>query len=154
MVGNRRLMEREGVALNGVGERAAELEAAARTTMWVAVGDVAIGDIAVGDIAAGNIAAGNGAVGVGSSTVLMAEDAAILAAIQPHSATPNSSLEAVALIGVADTIKDGSAAAVAALRGMGLTVVMLTGDNEATAAAMPRGGQCVLRRCRARSRVM
>jgi len=128
LVGNRRLMEREGVALNGLAGRAAELEATARTTMWVAIGDIAVGDIA----------AGNGAVGVGSSSVLMAEDAAILAAIQPHSATPNSSLEAVALIGVADTIKDGSAAAVAALRGMGLTVVMLTGDNEATAAAIGR----------------
>ena len=39
---------------------------------------------------------------------------------------------------MADTIKDGSAEAVAALRGMGLTVVMLTGDNEATAAAIGR----------------
>ena len=138
LVGNRRLMEREGVALNGLAGRATELEAAARTTMWVAVGDVAIGDIAVGDIAAGNIAAGNGAVGVGSSSVLMAEDVARMAAIQPHSATPNSSLAAVALIGVADTIKDGSADAVRALRQMGLTVVMLTGDNEATAAAIGR----------------
>ena len=128
LVGNRRLMEREGVALNGLAGRAAELEATARTTMWVAIGDIAVGDIA----------AGNGAVGVGSSSVLMAEDAAILAAIQPHSATPNSSLEAVALIGVADTIKDGSADAVRALRQMGLTVVMLTGDNEATAAAIGR----------------
>jgi Cu+-exporting ATPase len=92
LVGNRRLMEREGVALNGLAERAAALEAAARTTMWVAVDE----------------------------------------------ATPNSSLQAVALIGVADTIKDGSAEAVAALRRMGLAVVMLTGDNEATAAAIGR----------------
>ena len=37
LVGNRRLMEREGVALNGLAERAEEMEAAARTTMWVAV---------------------------------------------------------------------------------------------------------------------
>ena len=36
LVGNRRLMEREGVALNGLAERAEEMEAAARTTMWVA----------------------------------------------------------------------------------------------------------------------
>ncbi len=40
------------------------------------------------------------------------------------------------LIGVADTIKDGSAEAVRALRDLGLTVVMLTGDNPATAAAI------------------
>ena len=50
--------------------------------------------------------------------------------------TDHSPLAAVALIGVADTIKDGSAAAVRALREMGLTVVMLTGDNAATAAAI------------------
>ena len=134
LVGNRRLMEREGVALNGLDERAAELEAAARTTMWVALGDSAVSELAEG--------------------VTAGEDAPILAALPPNGsaaihhaplATPNSSLvtrhaslEAVALIGVADTIKDGSAAAVRALHDMGLTVVMLTGDNEATAAAIGR----------------
>ena len=41
--------------------------------------------------------------------------------------------QAGALIGMADTIKDGSQEAVAALHDLGLTVVMLTGDNEATA---------------------
>ena len=85
LVGNRRLMEREGVRLNGLGDRAAELEAAARTTMWLAVEG-----------------------------------------------------EAAALIGVADTIKDGSAAAVRALHDLGLTVVMMTGDNQATAEAIAR----------------
>ncbi len=45
---------------------------------------------------------------------------------------------AAGLIGVADTIKDGSAEAVRALRDLGLTVVMLTGDNPATAAAIGR----------------
>ena len=94
LVGNRRLMEREGVALNGLSERAAALEAAAQTTTWVALGD----------------AAGNG----------------------------HSGGQAIGLIGVADTIKDGSAAAVRALRDQGLTVVMLTGDNPATAAAIGR----------------
>ncbi|MGE0158082.1 MAG: heavy metal translocating P-type ATPase [Gemmatimonadales bacterium] len=37
------------------------------------------------------------------------------------------------LIGVADTVKEGSADAVRALRGRGLDVVMLTGDNERVA---------------------
>ncbi|HQF70468.1 MAG TPA: HAD-IC family P-type ATPase, partial [Promineifilum sp.] len=45
---------------------------------------------------------------------------------------------AAGLISVADTIKDGSAEAVRALRDLGLTVVMLTGDNPATAAAIGR----------------
>lgn len=44
--------------------------------------------------------------------------------------------EANALIAVADTIKDGSAEAVAALHELGLTVVMMTGDNEATAQSI------------------
>ena len=42
----------------------------------------------------------------------------------------------MALIGVADTIKEGSAEAVRALHNLGLTVVMMTGDNEATARAI------------------
>ena len=40
------------------------------------------------------------------------------------------------VIGVADTLKDGSAAAVAALEARGIQVVMMTGDNGATAAAI------------------
>ena len=43
-----------------------------------------------------------------------------------------------AVIGVADTIKAGSVAAVAALQARGIDVVMMTGDNRATAAAIAR----------------
>lgn len=42
----------------------------------------------------------------------------------------------VAVIGVADTLKNGSREAVAALHEMGLEVVMLTGDNRRTAEAI------------------
>ncbi len=85
LVGNRRLMERENVHLNGLGDRATTLEAAARTTMWLAVDG-----------------------------------------------------EASALIGVADTIKEGSAEAIHELHEHGIKVVMLTGDNQATAEAIAR----------------
>jgi Cu+-exporting ATPase len=44
--------------------------------------------------------------------------------------------QASALIGVADTIKDGSPAAVEQLHDLNLTVVMMTGDNHATARAI------------------
>ena len=43
-----------------------------------------------------------------------------------------------AVVGVADTLKDGSAAAVAALQIRGIDVVMMTGDNRVTAAAIAR----------------
>ena len=46
--------------------------------------------------------------------------------------------QAAALLAVADTIKDGSKAAIAELHRMGLKVVMITGDNQATAQAIGR----------------
>jgi Cu+-exporting ATPase len=41
--------------------------------------------------------------------------------------------QAVGLIGVADTVRDTSAAAISRLQGMGVEVVMMTGDNPQTA---------------------
>jgi len=44
----------------------------------------------------------------------------------------------VALIGIADTVKESSAPTIKALKKMGLKVVMLTGDNERTAKVVAR----------------
>ncbi len=85
MVGNRRLMEREQVALNGLETRADELQQQAKTAMWLAVDG-----------------------------------------------------QASAIIGVADTIKEGSREAIQAMHEQGLIVVMMTGDNESTARAIAR----------------
>lgn len=46
--------------------------------------------------------------------------------------------QAAGVLAVADTLKPGSASAVAALKRMGLEVVMITGDNERTAQAVAR----------------
>jgi Cu+-exporting ATPase len=46
--------------------------------------------------------------------------------------------EMAGVIGIADAIKEDSKAAIRRLRGMGLKVVLLTGDNEATATAVAR----------------
>ncbi len=83
LLGNSRLMEREKVALNGLGEKVTELQNQAKTAMWMAVDG-----------------------------------------------------QAAAVIGIADTLKEGSQEAVAALKAMGLQVVMMTGDNQATAEAI------------------
>ncbi len=45
---------------------------------------------------------------------------------------------AAGVIGIADTVKDGSREAVAALHDLGLTVAMVTGDNQQTAEAIAR----------------
>lgn len=83
LLGNLRLMEREKVGLNGLGPKAAKLQAEAKTVMWLAVDG-----------------------------------------------------QASALIGVADTIKEGSKEAIAAMHALGLQVAMVTGDNQATANAI------------------
>jgi P-type Cu+ transporter len=44
--------------------------------------------------------------------------------------------QATAIIGIADTIKDGSKEAISELKNLGLQVVMMTGDNQATAQAI------------------
>ena len=83
LLGNLRLMKRENVMLNGLEPKAEQLQAQAKTAMWLAVDGQAAG-----------------------------------------------------LISVADSIKTGSKEAISALQAQGITVMMITGDNEATAKAI------------------
>ena len=83
LIGNTRLMESKGIAVEAFREQRALFESQGKTAMLVAI------------------------------------------AGQP-----------AGIIAVADTVKEGSAAAVQTLKGMGVTVVMITGDNERTAQAI------------------
>jgi Cu+-exporting ATPase len=80
LVGSRRLLDGEGVILNGLDGSLARLESEAKTAMLVAVDGQAVGVVAV-----------------------------------------------------ADTVKDGSLEAIGQMQAQGLEVVMITGDNQRTA---------------------
>ena len=85
LVGNLRMMNERGMALNGLHPAVARIQDEAKTAILVGV---------------------------------------------------DGSVQAV--IGVADTVKDGSREAIEALHSMGLKVVMITGDNQETAEAIAR----------------
>ncbi|MBY9075492.1 heavy metal translocating P-type ATPase [Nocardioides sp. WL0053] len=79
-IGNRRLMDAEGITLGSLADRRDQVAAGGRTAVLVAVDDRAVG-----------------------------------------------------VVGIADAVRETSSAAVTALHDAGVAVVMLTGDNEATA---------------------
>ncbi len=85
LVGNLRMMEVRGLALNGLTQEIERLQGEAKTAMLVAV---------------------------------------------------DGSVQGV--VAVADTVKEGSLAAIETLHQMGLKVVMITGDNQQTASAISR----------------
>jgi Cu+-exporting ATPase len=85
LIGNLKLMSREGIALGALEEKSKALADNGKTPMYIAIDDKAAG-----------------------------------------------------IIAVADTVKQDSKAAIAALKKMGLEVVMITGDNERTAKAIAR----------------
>lgn len=85
LLGNTRLMEEEGLSLNGLGPRAETLSEQGKTTAMVAVDEQVIG-----------------------------------------------------VIGLMDVQRDSAKEAVSTLKAMGLTVLMITGDNRQTAQAIAR----------------
>ncbi len=77
-------------------------------------------------------------VGLSGSVSPMATMAARLAADGASAVFVAVDGRPAAVLGIADTLKPGSAAAVAGLRRQGLEVVLLTGDNRTTAEAIAR----------------
>ena len=78
---------------------------------------------------------------VGEKAVISSEMLAKADELSSNGKTPlffASEKELYGIIGVADTIKEDSAKAVAELQNMGIRVVMLTGDNRRTAEAVGR----------------
>ncbi|MBU0752684.1 MAG: heavy metal translocating P-type ATPase [Gammaproteobacteria bacterium] len=83
------------------------------------------------------------AVAVGSPAFMAAQGIALpqeqLAALAGQSIVAVARAgEAIGLLGIADPLRESSKAAVARLKKLGVEVVMLTGDNAATAAAIAR----------------
>ena len=87
---------------------------------------------------ANKVAAGNARLMV---ELGVAVDEALLASLARDGKTPlmfAKNGELVGVIAVADQVKPTSAAAIEALRALGVSAVMLTGDNDVTAAAIAR----------------
>ncbi len=87
---------------------------------------------------ANKVAAGNARLMV---ELGVAVDEALLASLARDGKTPlmfAKNGELVGVVAVADQVKPTSAAAIEALRSLGVSAVMLTGDNDVTAAAIAR----------------
>jgi Cu+-exporting ATPase len=116
LLGNRRFLEGEGIVIGGAQKGAAgspgEQSFSVRTDHPSSTeGETGAGGGMKGDAAR--------LAGEGKTSVFVAENGRILG-----------------LLGFADQPKPSAAAAVAALKGMGLKVAMITGDNAGTAKAM------------------
>jgi Cu+-exporting ATPase len=76
--------------------------------------------------------------GAGIGTTVLDTDAAELSGQGKTPVLAAVDGEPAGVLAIADTVKDDSAAAIAALRRLGVQVVMLTGDNARTATAIAR----------------
>ena len=128
LVGNPRMMAREGISLDPLRDDLARLQSEGKTVMIVAAGAVGVSHPANPHGAGEEVRP--------ACPIDSGEE------VQP--ACPIDSGEEVqpacpiGLIAVADTLKAGAKEAVLALRKLGLDVVMMTGDNQCAAEAIAR----------------
>jgi len=111
VVGNRRFMETYGVDMAPLAAGADRLAASGRTVMFVAVGPPA------GDARGGAADDGENGGGLGRSS---------------------SALSLAGMVGLADTPRPESAAAIRRLARLGMEVVVISGDNRPTTEAVTR----------------
>jgi Cu+-exporting ATPase len=114
VIGNQRLMDERGVNTSALEAEVGRLTAQARTVMFVAAGSP---------------------LGSQSSVLSPEVDAAFGTA---RLVAGSTSLALLGLIALADRPRPQSLAAIRRMREMGLEVVMITGDNRATAEAIAR----------------
>jgi Cu+-exporting ATPase len=108
VIGSQRLMDDRGVDTSSARVEAARLAASARTVMFVA-----------------------------STTAMDADPPGPDGSEVRKNPAPNGYL-LLGIIGLADTVREASAAGIARMKALGLEIVMLTGDNRATAEAVAR----------------
>ncbi|HJW22619.1 MAG TPA: heavy metal translocating P-type ATPase [Candidatus Limnocylindrales bacterium] len=117
----------------------------ARDDLGLALDDAASFEAVAGEGVSANVGGREVVVGRADFVHARGADPATLLAAADDLATAGKTpvflavdRQAVAVIAIADTLKAGSVEAVAALHRLGLTVAMLTGDNERTAKAIAR----------------
>jgi Cu+-exporting ATPase len=127
LIGNERLMREEGASLGALEADARRLTAAARTVMYVAVGHRSEDrrSHVVGEPEDRR-----------SHVVGEPDDRRSHVVGEPEDRRSEAPPEAIGVIGLADTPREQSAAALRAMKAIGLEVVMITGDNRATADAI------------------
>lgn len=118
---------------NAVLKKAAGLKLQPITQMKSAIGLGIVGKIAGKDIFVGNRKLFNSSKLDAYETKIMALEAEAKTVV-----IVGSGGEIIGLLAIADTIKDDSISAIAAMHRMGLKTVMLTGDNKSTANAIAK----------------
>jgi Cu+-exporting ATPase len=121
VIGNQRLMDEEGVDTAPLAEGMDRLARSARTVMFVA-GRIQDSGLRTQDDADPSPRAERAGESRRSSPQASEDGPTVL----------------LGLIGLADTARPESAGAIRAMKSMGLEIVMITGDNEATARAIAR----------------